>query len=88
MNKLIDIMEIAKYKRNSKSGNCIYEYQERFLVKMPLNTNETLTVKDQTNKKAYSFLGSKDIIEALNEIKEEMANDSLLLDKDIDLFEY
>ena len=81
-------MEIAKYKGNSKSGNCIYEYQERFLVKMPLNTNETLTVKDQTNKKAYSFLGSKDIIEALNEIKEEMANDSLLLDKDIDLFEY
>lgn len=88
MNKLIDIMEIAKYKGNSKSGNCIYEYQERFLVKMPLNTNETLTVKDQTNKKAYSFLGSKDIIEALNEIKEEMANDSLLFDKDIDLFEY
>ena len=81
-------MEIAKYKGNSKSGNCIYEYQERFLVKMPLNTNETLTVKDQTNKKAYSFLGSKDIIEALNEIKEEMANDSLLFDKDIDLFEY
>ncbi len=88
MNKLIDIMEIAKYKGNSQSGNCIYEYQERFLVKMPLNTNETLMVKDQTNKKAYSFLGSKDIIEALNEIKEEMANDSLLLDKDIDLFEY
>ena len=34
MNKLIDIMEIAKYRGNSKSGNCIYEYKERFLVKM------------------------------------------------------
>lgn len=88
MNKLIDIMEIAKYKGNSKSGNCIYEHQERFLVKMPLNTNDTLTVKDQTDKKAYSFLGSKDIIEVLDEIKEEMANDGLLLDEDIELFEY
>jgi hypothetical protein len=81
-------MKIADYKGESKSGNLIYEYQERFLVKMPLSTNDTLTVKDQADNKAYSFLGSKDIIEALNEIKEEMANDSLLLDEDIDLFEY
>ena len=81
-------MKIADYKGESKSGNLIYEYQERFLVKMPLSTTDTLTVKDQADNKAYSFLSSKDIIEALNEIKEEMANDSLLLDEDIDLFEY
>ena len=81
-------MKISDYKGKSKSGNLIYEYQERFLVKMPLSTNDTLTVKDQADNKSYSFLGSKDIIEALNQIKEEMANDSLLLDEDIDLFEY
>ena len=81
-------MEIAKYKGNSKSGNRIYEYQERFLIKMPLSITDTLTVKDKTDKKAYSFLRSKDILTALDEIKREKADNNLLPDDDLDLFEY
>lgn len=81
-------MEIAEYKGYSKSGNRIYEYQGRFLVKMSLSPNDTLTVKDKTDKKAYSFLGSKDILTVLDEIKREEAEDNLLPDDDLDLFEY
>lgn len=81
-------MEIAEYKGYSKSGHRIYEYQDRFLVKMPLNTNDTLTVKDKTDKKAYSFLGSKDILTALDEIKRKGAEDNLFPEGDLDLFEY